>query len=91
MSASGGHFAFYFEVKPDFSSGNFRDFSLLACEKNQCPPFRLWEYGNPSHKYENMHLKWLAIGDWPSVTLKVITIAAIRLYMRQRVLLPLSW
>ena len=32
-SASGGHFAFYFEVEPDFSIGHFCDFSLLACEK----------------------------------------------------------
>jgi len=30
------------------------------------------------HKYEISHLKRLAIGEWPSSTLKVITIAAIR-------------
>jgi len=30
------------------------------------------------HKYKISHLKRLAIGEWPSTTLKVITIAAIR-------------
>jgi len=30
------------------------------------------------HKYEISHLRRLAIGEWPSRTVKVITIAAIR-------------
>jgi len=35
-------------------------------------------YRATRHKYETQHLNRLAIGEWPSKTLKVITIAAIR-------------
>jgi len=65
------------------SSTNHQESILNTIATNWSLTENTWSYadaGGPrdAHKYKISHLKRLAIGEWPSRTLKVITIAANR-------------